>query len=143
MQDSLCQTSEFSFEHPSDWVDRTVIVRSAPPGSTAVPPNFVIAHDKMQIGENLGGYVNRQTSDLMRTAKDFQLELRRDIFLAGRDAAELLFTWGAGPGTMKQRQVYCMLDGGRVISVATTALASTFDDHEPVFDRMLNSFRWV
>jgi hypothetical protein len=120
-----------------------MIVRSAPPGSAAVPPNLVIAHDKMQVGENLGAYVNRQMSDLARTAKDFQLELRRDISLAGRDAAELLFTWGAGPGTMKQRQIYSVLDAGRVISVATTGLAADFDGNEPVFTQMLASFRWI
>jgi hypothetical protein len=143
MPNSLCQTSDFSFEHPADWVDRTVIVRSAPPGSAAVPPNIVIAHDKMQLGEDLGSYVNRQTNDLARTAKDFQLVLRRDVAFAGRDAVELVFTWGAGPGTMKQRQIYGTLDGGRVVSIATTALAADFDGYEPVFNQMLTSFRWA
>lgn len=143
MSQSICQTADFSFEHPSDWIDRTVIVRSAPPNGSAVPPNVVIAYDKIPLGSDLDGYVQRQIADLSRAMQGFQLELRRPIGFSGRHAVELLFIWVAAIGTMRQRQVYAALDDRRVVSVACTALGTDFAPNEPLFDQLLSSFRWV
>lgn len=142
MGDQRCKTADFSFDVPSGWTDRTIVVWSAAPEAAPVPPNFVIAYDRPKPGEPLGEYVNRQLADLGRTAQKFQLQLRRDITFAGRPAVEFIFCWDAAAGTMQQRQVYGGLPDGRVVSIASTARASDFADADKEFRQILRSFRW-
>ena len=132
-----------AFQVPADWVDRSIVVYSAPAGSAAVPPNFVVAYDRPATGETLGTYATRQVAELTRTAQQFQLDLRRDTTFAGRAAVELVFRWAAGPGTMQQRQLFSLLADGRVASVACTAAADDFPLADEAFGDILKSFRWT
>lgn len=137
------KNSDFSFTVPSDWIDRTIIAWSAPLTSSPVPPNFIVAYDKLQPGEDFGVYVNRQLGDLGRTAKTFQLDLRRDIQFRDRPGVELMFHWDAGPGTMKQRQVYSQLTNGRIVNLSCTALESDFQSADETFRSILSSFQFI
>lgn len=134
--------ADLQFEVPGGWVNRSVIVWSAPATAAEVPPNFVIAYDRPRPEEDLGAYVTRQVADLGRSAQQFRLELRRDITFAGRPAVEVVFQWEAPPGAMRQRQIFSLLPGGRVTSVASTAMASDFAAADETFGGILKSFRW-
>lgn len=138
-----CRTRDFSFQVPDDWTDRSMIAWAAPADNSGpVAPNIMIAYDRPQAGEAVGAYVNRQMKDLSGRAQGFQLELRRDVMLAGRPAVEILFRWNAGAGIVKQRQLYSLLADGRVISIVNTAPADRFPEAEKQFLIMLNSFAW-
>lgn len=142
MSDQVCRVSGLAFNVPQGWIDRTVVVWSAPPSSSPVPPNFAVAYDRPKPDEALPEYAERQIADLARAAQGFELELRREIVFAGRPAVEVIFRWGAAPGVMQQRQVYCALPDGRVVSVASTARAADFAQADREFRRILRSLRW-
>ena len=131
------------FEPPPEWLDRSMIVWSAPPQGGGVPPNLVVAYDQLRAGEDLEAYVGRQLNELFRTAKDFRLASRQPVRLAGREAVEVTFSWAAGAGTMTQRQTFVALPDGRAISVASTAAATDFDRFAPLFQSVLSSFEWL
>lgn len=135
--------ADFQLDVPDDWVDRTVVVWSAPATAAEVPPNVVVAYDRPRSGEDLRAYATRQVADLARTAQQFRLDLRRDVTFAGRPAVEVVFEWMAPPGVMRQRQLFSLLSDGRVTSVASTARASDFAVAEATFGRILASFRWT
>lgn len=135
--------ANFRFDVPADWVDRSIVVWSAPADAAAVPPNFVIAYDRPHDGEGLGEYVTRQIGELGRTADGFQLDVRRDLPFGGRPAVEVTFRWAAGPGTMQQRQIFSILPDGRVASIASTAAAADFAAADATFLEILKSFRWA
>lgn len=139
----LCRTRDFSFQVPDDWTDRSMIAWAAPPDDSGpVAPNIMVAYDRPRPGEDAGAYVNRQLQDLAGRANGFQLELRRDVMLAGRQAVEIVFRWNAGADIVKQRQLYSLLPDGRVISIVNTAPAPRFADADKLFVAMLNSFAW-
>lgn len=139
-----CRTADFSFLVPEDWVDRSMIAWSAPPGpGRRVVPNVMVAYDQPRSQESLGTYVNRQLKDLMARASTFELETRRDVLLAGRPAVELVFQWNSGTDMVKQRQIYSLLPDGRSITIVNTAPVSEFAAVDPKFVEMLNSFGWA
>lgn len=138
------QTEDFRIEAPDDWIERSMIVWSAPPmPGNALAPNVLIAYDKPRVGETLVSYVDRQMKDLGAKAQRFQLELRRDVTLSDRPAVEVMFRWDSGGGFLKQRQLYSLASGGRVISIVNTARQQDFDAAEPKFLSVLNSFVWA
>jgi hypothetical protein len=143
MPDRTVQNSDFSFTVPDDWIDRTIIAWSAPLTRSPIPPNFMIAYDKLRAAEELGTYVNRQLADLSKSAQNFQLELRRDVQFQGRPAVELIFRWAAPAGAMKQRQLYAQMTDGRVINLTSTARESEFQAADQIFLETLGSFRWM
>lgn len=139
-----CRTAEFSFAVPDGWKDRRVLAWSAQPRpGQAVVPNVLATYDRLPSGKTLDAFVDGQADDLKRHAKRFSMLGRREVLLGGRRALELVFRWDAGSGLMRQRQVYCHLDDGRVVTVGHTALDGEFDASEPVFQDMLAGFRWL
>ncbi|MDR3435272.1 DcrB-related protein [Telmatospirillum sp.] len=140
----VCQNKDFSFHVPEDWVDRSMVAWSAPPGpGKQIVPNVMVAYDRPRVEETLGIYVNRQLKDLMARAQKFHLETRRDVMLAGRPAVELLFQWDSGTGAIKQRQIYSLLPDGRSITIVNTARTQEFPAVDAKFLDMLNSFGWA
>lgn len=137
------RTSEFVFRVPDDWKDRRVIAWSAQPvPGQKVVPNILATYDRMPAGKSLTEFVDGQSAELARAAKKFALLGRRDIALGGKAGQELLFRWDAGTGLLRQRQLYFVLDDGRVITVVTTALDHDFDEADRIFSTILNSFTW-
>jgi len=139
-----CRTTDFAFHVPDDWVDRSMVAWSAPPGTDRkTPPNVMVAYDRPRAEESLGTYVNRQLKDLTARATKFHLDTRRDVMLSGRAAVELVFHWDAGNGMIKQRQIYSLLPDGRSITIVNTARLTDFPDADAEFMVMLNSFGWA
>lgn len=124
--------SDFSLDIPEGWTDRSVLVWSAPAGSAVLPPNFVVSYDQLQPGETLQVYANRQV-DSLRGLEKWQLVEQRQVKVRGRDAVEVSFTWQTPSARMKQRQLFCALDGNRVASLGSTAPADAFADADARF----------
>jgi hypothetical protein len=143
MPNRAVQNSDFSFAVPDDWIDRSIIAWSAPLSRSPVPPNFMIAYDKVRTGEEFGTYVNRQLADLSKSAQNFHLELRRDLEFQGRPAVELMFRWNAPAGTMKQRQLYSHMPDSRVVNLTCTAREAEFAATDQSFHQILQSFSWA
>jgi hypothetical protein len=138
-----CQTNDFRFSVPDQWVDRSMVAWSAPPApGNPVPPNILVAYDKPRAGEDLATYVDRQLKDLSGKAQKFRLHLKQDVTLANQPAVEVVFSWDSGSATLKQRQIYALVPGGRVISIVNTARLAEFEAAELQFLQMLNSFTW-
>lgn len=138
-----CRTAEFSFTVPDDWKDRRVIAWSAQPRpGQSVVPNVLATYDRLPGDRTLDAFVDGQANDLARQAKRFTLIGRREVVLDRLRGIEILFSWDAGSGLMRQRQVYVALDDGRVITLVNTALDKEFDANEPIFTDILSGFRW-
>lgn len=139
----LSRTADFQLEVPDGWIDRTMVAWSAPPSpGNQVAPNILVAYDKPRTGESLATYVDRQLKDLSSKAQKFRLDLKQNVTLAGQPAIEVLFNWDSGNTVLKQRQIYALVPGGRVISIVNTARLPEFEAAEPHFLQMLNSFSW-
>jgi hypothetical protein len=139
----MSRTRDFHFELPEDWIDRTMVIWSAPPiAGQQVTPNIVIAYDTLGVGEDLAEFVNRQLKQLMTKGKSFHLDVRRDTLLDARAAVELVFRWDSGTGMLKQRQIYSSLPDRRVVTFVHTAGGADFDRADPQFAEIQKTFRW-
>src|SRR5690348_7828556 len=99
---------DISFDVPRDWEDRSVAAFSAPlPPGKKVGPNVVVTRDKLEPGENLAGYADRNLVELAQRLEKFALLKRSDITVSELPAIELRFTWKGHGGLVDQRLIMC------------------------------------
>jgi hypothetical protein len=133
---------DVSFDVPRDWEDRSVAAFSAPvaPGKSA-GPNIVCTRDKLEPGENLASYADRNLVELAQRLEKFSLQKRLDITVSELPAIELRFTWKGGSGLIDQRLVMCATGKRLVLSITSTAPRSAGVDMEATMTRVLSSVR--
>ncbi len=133
---------DVSFDVPRDWEDRSVAAFSAPiaPGKSA-GPNIVLTRDKLEPGENLASYADRNLVELAQRLEKFSLQKRLDITVSELPAIELRFTWKGGSGLIDQRLVMCATGKRLVLSITSTAPRAAGVDMESTMTRVLASLR--
>jgi hypothetical protein len=131
---------DVSFEVPRDWEDRSVAAFSAPlpPGKKA-GPNVVLTRDKLEPGENLASYADRNLVELAQRLDKFSLQKRSDVTVSGLPAIELRFTWKGATGLVDQRLVMCATGKRLVLSITSTVPRAYGIDMEATMNRILAS----
>jgi hypothetical protein len=134
--------ADISFEVPRDWEDKCVGAFSAPtaPGQT-VAPNVVCTRDKLNPGENLAGYVDRNLVELVQRLEKFSLQKRSDIMVGNLPAVELRFTWRGAKGLVDQRLVMIATGKRLVLSITSTAPRAAGVNMDPIMDRVLSTVK--
>jgi len=129
---------DVSFDVPRDWEDRSVAAFSAPlaPGKTS-GPNVVLTRDKLEPGENLAAYADRNLVELAQRLERFTLQKRSDVTVSDLPAIELRFTWKGGAGLVDQRLVMCATGKRLVLSITSTAPRAAGVDMEATMNRVL------
>jgi hypothetical protein len=134
--------SDISFDVPRDWEDKSVGAFSAPPvAGQPSAPNIVCTRDKLQPGENLAGYADRNLVELAQTLEKFSLVKRLDITVSGLPAIELRFTWKGARGLIDQRLVMCATGKRLVLSITSTAPRGAGTDMDAVMSRVLTTVK--
>ncbi|HZF51748.1 MAG TPA: DcrB-related protein [Polyangiaceae bacterium] len=133
---------DVSFDVPRDWEDRSVAAFSAPlpPGKTT-GPNVVLTRDKLEPGENLASYADRNLVELAQRLEKFSLVKRSDLTVSDLPAVELRFTWKGAGGLVDQRLVMCATGKRLVLNIASTAPRSAGVDMEATMNRILATVR--
>ncbi len=133
---------DVSFDVPRDWEDRSVAAFSAPvaPGKTA-GPNVVLTRDKLEPGENLASYADRNLVELAQRLEKFTLQKRSDITVSELPAIELRFTWKGNSGLVDQRLVMCATGKRLVLNITSTAPRSAGVDMDGTMTRVLASVK--
>jgi len=134
--------ADISFDVPRDWEDRSVAAFSAPvaPGKTA-GPNVVVTRDKLEPGENLASYADRNLVELAQRLEKFTLQKRSDITVSELPAIELRFTWKGNSGLVDQRLVMCATGKRLVLNITSTAPRSAGVDMDVTMTRVLASVK--
>jgi hypothetical protein len=131
-----------SFEVPRDWDDRSVAAFAAPvPAGKKVGPTVVLTRDKLQPGENLAAYADRNLVELAQRLEKFTLQKRLDITVSELPAIELRFAWKGTGGLVDQRLVMCATGKRLVLSITSTAPRAAGFDMETTMNRVLASVR--
>jgi hypothetical protein len=123
---------------PDGWVDKTMIVYSAPPApGQVIAPNIVIARDALGADETFRDYCNRQIEGFRATLPHFLREEEGAGRVREHDAFQIRFLWQSGAGMLRQRVFFIAADAGVVVTYTATAAADDYAAHEPVFERGL------
>jgi hypothetical protein len=129
---------DVSFEVPRDWDDRSVAAFAAPvPAGKKVGPTIVLTRDKLEPGENLAGYADRNLVELAQRLEKFTLQKRSDVTVSELPAIELRFTWKGMGGLVDQRLVMCATGKRLVLSITSTAPRAAGVDMEATMNRVL------
>jgi hypothetical protein len=129
---------DVSFDVPRDWEDRSVAAFSAPiPAGKKASPNVVLTRDKLEPGENLAGYADRNLVELAQRLEKFTLQKRSDTVVSELPAIELRFTWKGSGGLVDQRLVMCATGKRLVLSITSTAPRAAGVDMETTMNRIL------
>lgn len=127
---------------PDGWVDKTMIVYSAPPEpGRALQANMVVSRDALLAGETFREYCNRQIAGFRSTLPAFEREGEGPGRVHDHDAFQILFTWTSGAGKLRQRVFFIAAGGGVAVTFAATAAADEFAEHERAFERGLAGLR--
>lgn len=120
-----------------------MVAFSAPPRpDQATAPNLVMTRDKLGPSDTLGGYADRQLSELAKRLQDFELLTRTERTMGGQPAMELHFEWLGQAGPLEQRLV--ILLGKRRLLYCFTATTAKADAEQlsPLFERILSTVRF-
>lgn len=127
---------------PDGWIDKTMIVYSAPPApDRAIAANVVIARDALAKGETFREYCTRQIDGFRATLPHFEREEERPGRIGEHDAFHIRFVWQSGAGLLRQQVFFIAAPAGVVVTYTATAAAEDFAAHEETFDAGLADLR--
>lgn len=133
---------------PPDWVDRSMLVLSAPAADrTGVAANMVVTKDTASPGLPPAGPARLQAllDEQVARMRDSLANLREEGRRIDEEArsAEVLVHWISGQAAITQ-WVSFIDRGGDVLTVITaTAGRDSWKDHEPTFRRMRESLTFA
>lgn len=135
---SLYHINEGTFDLPGDWADRTMHIFT-PDESENPDWNIVVSRDKLEDGETLSAYLEKQLADMPKVLPRFRLVSNEEIAVNDIPARRVVATWVGDGGTVRQKQV--------VFAVKSTSLVFTFtvlerlyQKYEEVLDDFLQTF---
>ena len=133
------EQTDWFFEAPDGWYDRTVVAFVAPsrPGKRT-PSTFVVTHEVLRPDENLSTFATRQLAQLAKGLEDFELLETRDVNVGGVPAVQSLFAWVAENGPLVQRVTFASVNS-RVLAFTATMPPDDVMEMTPLFDRMLST----
>ena len=143
------QDKDVSFDPPPDWVDRTFVAFTAPPGlvkDVNSAPNIVMTREPMRDGDTLRTHSDRQLIELGKQLKDFDLLESKETTLGGLPAILLRYRWISQVGTLEQAMVVAERTrpdkGTDVTTFTTTTTPADAPRARPIFDEILRTVRF-
>ncbi|MGI4876215.1 MAG: DcrB-related protein [Janthinobacterium lividum] len=119
---------------PQGWVDKTMIVHSAPHDpAQALAPNIVVGRDALIEGEKFADFCSRQAAVFRENLPGYAEEERESGQLDGRTAMRLNFTWTSGAGPLRQEAVFIDAGEGVVVNFTSSAAADDFETYRKLF----------
>ncbi len=133
---------DISFDIPRDWEDRSVAAFTGPVSPNhKFAPNVVATRDKLEPGENIVVYADRQLVELGKRLDQFVLQKRAETTVSGQPAVELRFLWRGAQGIVAQRLVMCATGKRLVLSLTSTVPRAMAAEIDPVMDRILQTVK--
>ncbi|QYE34722.1 DUF1795 domain-containing protein [Polymorphobacter sp. PAMC 29334] len=127
---------------PPGWVDKTMIVHSAPHDATrALAPNIVVGRDALIDGETFAGFCDRQAAVFRDNLPGFAGDDRESGQLNERAAMRMTFNWTSGAGVLRQEVVFIDAGQGVVVNFTASAAEQDFEAHSDLFHRQLAALK--
>jgi hypothetical protein len=135
---SLYHINEGTFELPDAWVDRTMHIFT--PDDTETPDwNIVVSRDKLEAGETLSGYLDKQLAEMPKALSRFRLISNEEIAVGDIPARQVVSTWIGDGGTVRQKQVVFAVKGQSLV-FTFTVLERAYQKYETILDDFLQTF---
>ena len=139
---------DLEFECPADWLDRSVLVYSAPrdpKNPTAAPPNVVVRRDPAADGTTLRVHAALEITLLAKKLRSFELRETEDTRVSEWPAVSYRFCWQSPLGPLEQ--TITIVESGRenrrtFTTFLTTARTADAPSASAFFRTILQSVRF-
>lgn len=101
--------------------------------------NIVVSRDKLDAGETLSDYLNKQLGEMPKALPRFRLQSDEEKTIDGIPAREVVSTWIGDGGTVRQKQMVLVKDGKSLV-FTFTVLDRLYSDYSDILDEFLKSF---
>ena len=135
---SLYHINEGTFDLPDDWADRSMNIFT-PDESENPEWNIVISRDKLESGETLDEYLNKQLEEMPKALPRFRVETNEEISVNNYPARRVVSTWIGEKGTLRQKQIVFVKDNKSLV-FTFTVLERLYRKYESVLDEFIASF---
>jgi hypothetical protein len=130
------------FRAPDDWIDRSVLVLTAPDALEGEhPPSFVVTRDVLAPAQTMAAYVERAIDELAGTLEWFEIIDRSPMIVADREAMSILFRFHSANGEMMQRLVFLAGAGQVLFCLTACAPSERYRYVEPTLRAIYQSVR--
>jgi hypothetical protein len=134
------KASNFSFDVPDDWSDRSIISFVATVAPTEFAPNVVITKEEVDEEASVEDYANRQFAVTQAEVSGLTVVDQQNITIEGNPAVQIIQKISAHGLNLQQLQTF-VLAGGEIIIVTCTATAASFHQHSARFQKVVQSLR--
>ena len=135
---SLYHINEGTIELPDEWIDRTMNVFT--PDTSENPEwNIVVSRDKLDEGETLGDYLDKQLAEMPKALPRFRVQSNEEITVNDYPARKVVSTWIGEKGTLRQKQIVFVRDGKSLV-FTFTVLERLNHKYDSVLDKFIKSF---
>ena len=124
----------FSFDTPTEWSRRTVVVFIGEARDAGAPPNIVATREDRSADEDLSAHAWRKVFGLAKTLPGFELLGSRESKVDGESAFRVFIRWSSDRGPVTQGFAWVDGDDGTALAITCSAIdqADTFDEFERV-----------
>ncbi|MDQ2746658.1 MAG: DUF1795 domain-containing protein [Acidobacteriota bacterium] len=136
---SLYHINEGTFDLPDEWMDRSMNIFT-PDASDTPEWNIVVSRDKLDEGETLEDYLEKQLEEMPKALPRFQLKSNEEITVDDYPARKVISTWIGEKGTLRQKQIVLVKDGKSLV-FTFTVLERLNNKYENVLDNFIESFQ--
>jgi hypothetical protein len=131
---------DFEVELPAGCTDESTYA-FALPARANFRPSVVIKTERLKQPTDLGGYVDRQLTEIAKMLPDVRVVSNVGGNHGAHPARTSVYDWGEPARRVRQKQRYIMLkDPERVVTITGTHLVESFEQCEKLFDAVFNSF---
>lgn len=133
-----------AFEVPRHWEDKSIVAFAAPKTEgQEQSSNVVMTKDRLDDGETLDQYADRQLAELTDRVDDFMLADRAPRLIDGHEAIELRFSSRGRNGPLTQRLLIAQAPTRQLYCFTTTTPTADAVQMGPLFDRILESLSFA
>ncbi len=124
----------FSFECPTAWSQRTILVFVGAASDGGAPPNLVVTHEARNADEELTTHAWRRVFELAKTRPDFELIGSRDSKIDGQPAFRAFIRWQSDRGRVTEALAWIDSRDGNALAFTCSAIEqpAVFDELERI-----------
>ncbi len=127
----------FTFEPPTSWSRRAVLIFVGESNNAHPPPNIVVTRD-VRGDEELPTHAWRKVFELGRSVPDFEMLGSRETRIDGQPAFKVVVRWRSERGTVTQAMAWVDDRDGHALTITCSAIdkPEAFSEFEHVLETL-------
>lgn len=128
---------DLAMSRPEGWLDKSMVILSAPPDGERFPPSVVVNRMALAEGQTIAEFANAAADAAAAEFDGFELIDRDSAQVDNQTSPAFRFRWDSPRGRAMHRQVYVPGSERTVLSVTFSTLMHSEREAWPLFETIL------